>query len=130
MSTPTVNGRWKAGVRDEKGFAFFFGTTGLYEGSSSEAVFALPRMTLRSFSVEEISRLEAMLTFLFEKVPAVRNRASLPAVRCDWNRIPRNPYRELVSRKCPKITNDNKQLRKKRKPLETIIYFNRFVKLF
>jgi hypothetical protein len=33
-------------------------------------------MTLRSFSVEEISRLEAMLTFLSKKVPAVRNPTS------------------------------------------------------
>jgi len=74
--------------------------------------------------------LEAMLTFLYEKVPAVRNRASLPAVRYHWNRIPQNPHRERVSRKCPKIANDNKQLHKKRKPLETIIYFSRFVKLF
>jgi hypothetical protein len=74
--------------------------------------------------------LEAMLTFLYEKVPAVRNRASLPAVRCHWNRTPRNPYLERVSRKFPEITNDNKQLHYKRKPLETIIYFSRFVKLF
>jgi hypothetical protein len=29
--------------------------------------------------VEEISRLEAMLTFLYKKVPAVRNRGSRPA---------------------------------------------------
>jgi len=56
---------------------------------------------LRSFSVEEISRLEAMLTFLYEKVPAVRIRASLPAFCCHWNRIPWNTDRERVSRKWP-----------------------------
>jgi len=83
------------------------------------------RRRLASYDVEKLFRgrnlsIRGHAHFLYEKVPAVRNQASLPAVRCHWNRIPRNPHRERVSRKCPKIANDNKQLHKKENPLKPL----------
>jgi hypothetical protein len=71
-----------------------------------------------------------MITFLSEKVPAVRNPTPLPALWYHRHIIPRNPCEDRVPRKCPKMQNNNSQLRKIREAFETIIYFVHFVKLF
>ena len=100
MSTPTVIGFWKAGVQRRKRPCL-----SLRHDRLVGWLFIGGRLRLAPYDVEKLFRgrnlsIGGHAHLLVQKVPAVRNRSSLPEFRCPGNRMPRNPYRERVSRKC------------------------------